>query len=117
MASARLKEIFDNQVVKDVVDSLRYMERRFPIPWPDPHGPVKYDAYEGIMRSYLDTMPRVAQRIDSIETFLEKDLSQGKPYVRAEERPDVGADALTEMAKAVRLLEERMSKLEAVRKG
>ena len=115
MAGSRLKEIFDGNMGKDIADSLRYT-RLVPLPWPDPIGPIKYDAYEGLLRSYAEMMPRVAQQIDSIQMFLEKDFAQGKPYVRPEERPDVGADALTEVVKSVRLLEERLSKLES-RKG
>lgn len=116
MAGGRLKEIKDGKESKEIADTIRYLPTRLPIPWPDPIGPVKYDAFEGIMRSYLDLMPRVAQRIDSIETFLEGDLAEGKPYVRSEERPDVGADALSEVVETVRLLDQRISKLESARK-
>jgi hypothetical protein len=114
LSTKETKDIFDQNLLKDYFDSLRYIQPKL---IPDPIGPIKYDAFDRIMASYLQLMPMVAQRLDSIEAYLEQGVSEGKPYVRSEERPDVGGGALTELVETVRLLDQRLSKLESARGG
>lgn len=54
----------------------------------------------------------MAQRIDAIEEHLEKGLAEGKPFIRPQERPDVGASAIQELTEGVRKLSDRLGKLE-----
>lgn len=112
MAGSSLKEIKDIGDGKNDIDAKRYAEVFKRAELPDPIGPVKYDAFEHILRSYLDLLPRVTQTLDAVVDHLERGLPEGKPFVRAQERPDVGADAIGQMAATVRLLDERISKLE-----
>jgi len=114
MASPRLKEIKDLNDTKDIVDTIHYIPPKL---IPDPIGPVKLDAFDRIMSSYLQLMPKVAQRIDSMEAYLEEGVAEGKPYVRSDERPEVGAGTLNELVENIRLIDQRLSKLESTRKG
>lgn len=116
MANRGLKEIKDISDGKLDIDAIRWAKILKGPEIPDRFGPIKYDAYEGIWRSYLDLMPVVAQRIDAIEEYLVTGLPGGKPFIRPEERPDVAAGALTEVAETMRLLEQRVAKLEAGQK-
>lgn len=103
------KDSTDGKHVKDQVDSIQW--RKHPDVILDPLGPVKYDAYEGILRSYLEALPQVAQRIDAIETHLES--AEGKPFIRPAQRPEVGAGVVGGLAETVRLLDQRLAKLES----
>ncbi len=86
------KEFKDVSDGKHIIDSIKYAIKWRDIPIRDPIGPVKYDLYERIAASYLETIPAVAQRIDAIEQHLE---SGGRtPFVRSTELPDVGAETL-----------------------
>jgi hypothetical protein len=112
MAGDRLKEIkehTDGKNLKDQVDRLNITWRPG---WDDPIGPVKLDYLEHLLRSYLEVIPRVAHTLDAVVDHLEKGLPEGKPFIRSELRPDVGADGLNDLSGTLRLLDERLSKLE-----
>jgi hypothetical protein len=80
---------------------------------PDRFGPVKYDIPDQLWRTYLELIPAVAQRIDTIEQHLEKGIGAGKSFIRTQERPDVGGGAVNDLSEQVRLLNQRLDKIEA----
>lgn len=104
------KDLKDRKEGKEDKDQKEYVEVYKPrIPW-DPIGPVKYDVADKLIQSYLEALPEVGHRIDAIEQHLEK--ASGEPFVRPTERPDVGGEVYGDMAKAVNLLSDRLSRLE-----
>jgi Mg2+ and Co2+ transporter CorA len=111
MSNHTLKEFKDVNDSKHIIDVLKYELKR-PEVIKDPFGPVKYDLYEQIARSYLELLPEVAKRIDAIEEHLEKAAPKGKAFVRPAERPDVGADAVKEVRSGVKLLGKRLAEIE-----
>lgn len=117
MASHRLKEIKEANDGKQLKDQVDHLNVKLSPEFPDPVGPVKLDVLEHLLRSYLDVLPRVTRTLDAVVDHLEEGIAEGKPFVRPESRPDVGSGALSEMTSTLRLLEERISKLEgAMRK-
>ncbi len=116
MANVTLKEIKDIGDGKHDIDAKRYSEI-FKVPeLPDPIGPRKYDVPDRILRSYLDLLPRVTQTLDAVVDHLEHGAPEGKPFVRPDQRPEVGVEAINDLVATVSLLSERVSKLEGRRR-
>jgi hypothetical protein len=93
-----------NSVVKDLLELTKPREAFIF----DPIGPIKLEAIDFILRNFAE---HFVQRLDAIEVHLEK--SQGKPFIRAQERPDVGGAALQDVSATFRKLTERLDKLES----
>lgn len=112
MGNPLYKDIKDYTDIRQYHDFKHYSDvtRGFEIP--DRIGPVKYDIADQLLRSYLDLLPVVAQRIDTIEQHLESGLAEGKPFIRPQERPDVGSAAIQELTEGVRKLSDRLGKIE-----
>lgn len=91
--------------IKDIIDDIR---------WPilDPKDPIKYDAMEWIIESYMETLPDFEKRLVAIEEHLEKGLPEGKPFIRPEERPAVGDEMLQQLSDSVLRLNERLESIE-----
>lgn len=92
-----------NFIIKDHVDSLKTQEVFFK----DPIGPVKLEAIDFVLRNFAE---QIGNRLEAIENHLEK--GQGTPFIRVQERPDVGAAALQDLTENIRRLNERLDKLE-----
>jgi hypothetical protein len=103
-----LKEITDNWNRQLAID----WPIPTPKPLPDPIGPIKYDLQDWLVRSYLETIPAVMQRVQAMEQHLEKDLPEGKPFIRAQERPPVGDEVVQQLSDGIRRLNERLDALE-----
>jgi len=71
---------------------------------------VKREPEWDIFRSYLEL---ISSRLEAVETHLEQGAAAGKAFVRAKERPMVGAEALHEVMKPISLLSERLDRLES----
>lgn len=112
MGTYPLKDVYDMENIKNIVDTLKYLPRPLPVPFPDPIGPVKYDAIDWIVRSYLETLPAINQRIEKIEEHLEQGLPEGKPFIRPQERPSVGDESLQQLADSIVRLNERLDSIE-----
>ncbi len=98
--------------IKPEVDALKHLNLRLTPPWPDPIGPVKLDAIDWIVRSYINTLPAIARHIEAIEVHLEQGLSEGKPFIRPQERPSVGGEAFQELTDSIMRLNERLDSIE-----
>lgn len=107
MAGHTLKEFKDVTDGKHVIDQFKAIKWRDIVI--DPLGPVKYDAFERIAASYLQTLPAVAQRLDAIEQHLQR--GGGKPFVRAGELPDVGAQ-VKEVRQGIGLVQQTLAEIE-----
>ena len=70
---------------------------------------VKREPEWDIFRSYLEL---ISSRVGAVETYLEKGIASGTAFVRAQERPMLGAEGLQEVMEPIRLLSERMDRLE-----
>lgn len=88
-------------ILKAEIKEVEYT-KAFENPW----DPIKYDILE--IYQLLRVLPQLSQRLNSIEEH----LATGKPFVRAAERPQVGAEAL-ESAELVRTLTKRVDELES----
>jgi hypothetical protein len=97
---------------KPYIDALKSLQYRIPVPWPDPIGPVKLEALDWLVASYVQTLPAVIQRLEAIEQHLEQGLQEGQPFIRAKERPNVGEHALQELSQGIQRLNERMDAIE-----
>ncbi|HEY0555734.1 MAG TPA: hypothetical protein VGG20_15880 [Thermoanaerobaculia bacterium] len=104
-----IKDITDTKIADHKRTYDVYTTKNFDIP--DRFGPVKYDIPDQILRTYIDLLPVVAQRIDAIEEHLEK--GAGKAFIRSQERPEVGGDAIHGLTEGLRKLNERLDRLEA----
>ena len=71
---------------------------------------VKYDIPD--LRHFYEVLPQLSARLNSVEEH----LATGKPFVRAAERPMVGAEAL-EAVEQVRSLTKRVAELEGRLQG
>lgn len=107
MAGGTLKEFKDVNDGKHIVDQLKAIKWRDIIP--DRFGPVKYDAFERIAASYLQTLPVVAQRLDALEQHLER--GGGRPFVRSGELPDVGTQ-VKEVQEGIGLVQRTLAEIE-----
>lgn len=98
---------------KDVTDGKHVIDQVKAIKWKDivldPLGPRKYDMFERVAASYLQTIPAVAQRLDAIEQHLER--GGGRPFVRADELPDVGAQ-VKELREGIGLVQQTLAEIE-----
>jgi hypothetical protein len=92
-----------SNVIKDVVE----LTRPEAFVW-DPIGPIKLEAVDFILRNWAE---HFVKRLDVVETYLEK--GQGTPFIRVQERPDVGGAALRELSDHIRKLNERLDRLES----
>lgn len=116
MANVTLKEIKDFGDGKHEIDAKRFAELQKVPEIRDPSGPIKYDVFDQILRSYLDLLPRVTQTLDAVVDHLEHGAPEGKPFVRPDQRPEVGVEAINDLVATVSLLSERVSKLEGRRR-
>lgn len=107
MAGHSVKEFKDVTDGKQIIDQVKAIKWRDIVI--DPLGPVKYDAFERIAASYLQTLPVVAQRLDAIEQHLQRE--GGKPFVRAGELPDVGKQ-VKELRQGIGLVRETLDEIE-----
>lgn len=76
----------------------------------DPIGPIKLEAIDHILRDFTE---QIVRRLDAIENHLERGVAQGTPFIRTQERPDVGGAALHGLSENIRKLNERLDKLES----
>jgi hypothetical protein len=79
--------------------------------------PVKREAPDVFRRGYqeviLPQLQQVAHHIEAIEKHLESDaIAKGKAFVRPEERPAVGKEMLNEVLEPLKLLSERLDRVE-----
>jgi hypothetical protein len=93
-----------NFIIKDHVDSLKPHEGFFR----DPIGPIKLEAIDFVLRNFAE---QIGNRLEAIENHLEK--GQGTPFIRVQERPDVGGAALQDLTQNLRKLNERLDRLES----
>lgn len=106
------KDIKDEGDGKYLRDLIRYEKvTKYP-DLRDPFGPIKYDVYEAILESYAQVLPQVAQRIEAIEEHLEKGVAEGRSFVRSAERPDVGGEAFEGLNETMKLMGERLDRIE-----
>lgn len=92
-------------------DRKEFMEVPRPGPvivW-DPLGPVKLEAIDFILQNFTE---QIVKRLGAVEAYLEKGVGQGTPFIRVQERPDVGGAALQDLSENLRKLNERLDKLE-----
>jgi len=91
--------------LKDLSDTIPVerwrWRKREPDPWPDPWPILIFE------RSLVE----LASHIEAIEGFLEAgDLTAGRAFVRPQERPAVGNEALSQGLQAI---EQRIQKIES----
>jgi hypothetical protein len=108
MAGSSLKEFKDVTDGKHMVDQVKAIKWRDIVV--DPLGPVKYDMFERVAASYLQTIPVVAQRLDAIEQHLQQ-RGGGQSFVRAGELPDVGAQ-VKELREGIGLVKRTLAEIE-----
>jgi hypothetical protein len=99
---------------KDISDSVMKIQRDTVyishIPWWEW---VKRENPDALIRGYLDVIvSEVAQHVEAIEAHLEEGVAAGKPFIRPGERPAVGGEALSQTMETVRLLQQRVERLE-----
>lgn len=102
-----------SRLSKDINDAIRYSKGFLKDYILDKYGPVKYDAFEQLLTTYLTVLPEVAERIDAIEQHLEKGIQEGRSFIRSEERPDVGAGAYENLPQALELINKRLDQIES----
>ncbi len=98
-----------SSLIKDLHIFDKDLREHVHIRWPDW---VKREPPYELIQSYLE---QIAQHVEAIEVHLEGTQAGGKAFVRPQERPAVGNEALG--ADAVRGLEQRIEKIERSLKG
>lgn len=111
MGSSLLKDISDAEALhnnKGILDSIQQKWNDLP----GGIGPVKLDALDYLARTYARYIPFIEQRVGALEEHLTKGAAEGRSFIRPQERPDVGADAVNSLVEQVRKLNERLEHLE-----
>lgn len=100
-----------SSLIKDIaVFTEKDLRENIHIRWPDW---VKREPPYELIQGYLE---QIARHIEAIEVHLEQNVQAGgKAFVRPQERPAVGNEALA--TDAVRGLEQRLERLERSLKG
>lgn len=78
----------------------------------DPIGPVKYDVPDVLVRSVVEQMAAVQQRLSTVEEHLATGVVEGRAFVPAAQRPEVGNDLLQQTQGQLKLMQERLDRVE-----
>ena len=74
---------------------------------------IKREAPDDIIWGRLEVILKdIAQHVDVIEEHLEKGAPAGKSFVRFQERPSVGGGELEQVMEPIRLLGQRLDRIE-----
>jgi len=111
LVNSKLKNIRDAQ---ELIWAKRLEDTRvyYPIPFPDPIGPVKLDAADFLVRGVVQEMVSVEQRLSAMEEHLATGAAEGKAFIPAAQRPNVGSDLVQQAQTKLNLIQERVEKLE-----